>query len=48
MNLTKKEEKILNERLKKVILDFQKEFKCEPDFYNICDVEVVNLIGVIE
>ena len=45
MNLTKEEEKILNERLKKVILDFQKEFKCEPDFYNICDVEVVNLIG---
>ena len=31
MNLSKEEEKILNERLKKVILDFQKDFKCEPD-----------------
>lgn len=48
MNLTKEEEKILNERLKKVILDFQKEFKCGPDFYKISDVEVINLIGVIE
>ena len=48
MNLSKEEEKILNERLRKVVLDFQKEFKCEPDFYNISDVEVINLIGVVE
>ena len=48
MNLTKEEEKILNERLKKVILDFQKEFKYEPDFYELSDGEVINLIGVIE
>ena len=44
MNLSKEEEKIL----RKVVLDFQKEFKCEPDFYEVSDVEVVNLIGVVE
>nr|DAY45858.1 MAG TPA: hypothetical protein [Caudoviricetes sp.] len=48
MNLTKEEEKILDKRLRKVVLDFQKEFKCGPDFYNVSDVEVVNLIGVVE
>jgi hypothetical protein len=48
MNLTKEEEKILDKRLRKVVLDFQKEFKCEPDFYNVSDVEVINLIGVVE
>lgn len=48
MNLTKEEEKMLDKRLRKVVLDFQKEFKCEPDFYNVSDVEVVNLIGVVE
>ena len=48
MNLSKEEEKILDKRLRKVVLDFQKEFKCKPDFYNVSDVEVINLIGVIE
>ena len=48
MNLTKEEEKILDKRLRKVVLDFQKELEYEPDFYNVSDVEVVNLIGVVE
>lgn len=43
MELTNEQEKILEERLKKVVLDFQKEFNHEPSFYTISDVEVINL-----
>ena len=43
MDLTKEEEKILEERLKKVILDFQKEFGYEPTFFTVSDVETINL-----
>ena len=48
MNLTKEEEKMLDKRLRKVVLDFQKEFKCGPDFYEVSDIEVINLIGVVD
>lgn len=43
MDLTKEEEKILEERLKKVILDFQKEFGYEPTFFTISNIETINL-----
>jgi len=39
----KKHLDILEERLKKVILDFQKEFGYEPSFYKVSDIEVINL-----
>ena len=39
----KKHLDILEEKLKKVILDFQKEFGYEPSFYKVSDVEVINL-----
>ena len=43
MELTKEEEEILEERLKKVILDFQKEFNHKPDFWYVTDIERVKL-----
>ena len=43
MCLTEKDEKILEERLKKVILDFQKEFGYEPTFFTVSDVEKIYL-----
>ncbi len=39
----KKHLNILEERIKKVILDFQKEFNHEPDFYTISDIEEIEL-----
>ena len=43
MCLTEKDEKILEERLKKVILDFQKEFGYEPIFFTVSNIETINL-----
>lgn len=43
MELTKEEEEILEERLKKVVLDFQKEFNHKPTFYTVSDIEEIEL-----
>lgn len=43
MNLTKEEEKILEEMLKETILKFQEKFNHEPTFFTVYSVEKINL-----
>ena len=48
LNLTLREKEILNEKLLDTIREFQRGFKCEPNFYKIYDEMTVMELKIID